>query len=111
MVTVASLVIFVVMLFANSPTAAPAAPAAVVESSGGIDGGPIYGQSCAGCHGGDGSGGLGPRLAGRMVERFPDPAAQAAVIADGRGGMPAFGSRLSAAEIDALVEYTRSVLG
>lgn len=103
--------VFIVMLFVNSPTAPPPAPADAVAAAGGIDGGELYGESCAGCHGGDGSGGIGPRLAGRVVARYPDPIAQTAVVVDGRGGMPAFGARLSDEEIAAIVEYTRTVLG
>ncbi len=103
--------VFVGMLFLNDPAAPPGTPPAVVAATGGIDGGALYGRSCAGCHGGDGSGGIGPRLAGTMVAKFPDPAAQIAVITDGRRGMPAFGTRLSADEIAAIVEYTRTVLG
>jgi mono/diheme cytochrome c family protein len=45
-----------------------------------------------------------------IVERFPDPGDQVVVIADGRGGMPAFGGRYSAFEIRAVVRYTREVL-
>lgn len=104
-----AVVITVVLLFANDPTSPP--PAVVTEGSGaatGIDAAALYGRRCAGCHGGDGSGGIGPRLAGRVVERFPDPAAQIAVVANGRGGMPAFAGRLTDEEIAAVVEYTRT---
>jgi mono/diheme cytochrome c family protein len=107
----ATTLVVVVLLFTNAPTAAPAASPAAVEAAGGIDGGQLYGARCAGCHGGDGSGGIGPRLAGgRVVTRFPDVAEQVAVVTDGRRGMPAFGPRLSAEEIAAIVEYTRTVL-
>lgn len=110
-VTALAVVLFVVLLFTNSPTAPPAAPAAAVEAAGGVDGGAVYGARCAGCHGGDGSGGIGPKLnEGRVVARFADPADQIAVVTDGRGGMPGFGGRLSAEEIAAVVDYTRTVL-
>jgi mono/diheme cytochrome c family protein len=46
-----------------------------------------------------------------VVTRFPDPAAQIAVVTDGRRGMPSFGGSLSADEIAAIVEYTRTILG
>ncbi|MGH8925983.1 MAG: c-type cytochrome [Acidimicrobiia bacterium] len=75
------------------------------------DGARIYAARCSGCHGGAGQGLNGPPLAGRMVERFPDGADQAAVVANGRNGMPAFGSRLSPEELAAVVEFTRSRLG
>jgi mono/diheme cytochrome c family protein len=106
----AAVVVTVVLLFANQPTKPPSAPPAVVEAAGGVDGAELFGNSCAGCHGGDGSGGIGPRLAGTVVAKFPDPADQIAVVKNGRGGMPAFGSRLSDEEIAAIVDYTRTVL-
>jgi mono/diheme cytochrome c family protein len=101
----------VVLLFTNSPTPAPAAPAEVVAAAGGVDGAAVFEARCAGCHGGDGSGGIGPRLAdGRVVARFPDAEDQVVVVAEGRGGMPAFADRLTEEEIRAVVEYTRTVL-
>jgi mono/diheme cytochrome c family protein len=107
----AAVVVFVVLLFVNDPTPPPEVHPDVVAAAGGVDGAAIFGQSCAGCHGGDGSGGIGPRLAGgRVVANFPDPQDQIAVVTNGRGGMPAFSERLSAEEIAAVVEYTRTVL-
>ena len=107
----AAVVVFVVLLFTNDPTPPPAVHPDVVAAAGGVDGAVIFGQRCAGCHGGDGSGGIGPRLAaGRVVTVFPDPQDQIAVVTDGRGGMPAFGERLSPEEIAAVVDYTRTVL-
>ncbi len=106
----AAVVLTVVLLFTNQPTKPPTAPPAVVEAAGGVDGAALYGDNCAGCHGGDGSGGIGPRLAGTVVAKFPDPADQIAVVTNGRGGMPAFGDRLSDEEIAAIVDYTRTVL-
>ncbi|MEM9033443.1 MAG: cytochrome c [Actinomycetota bacterium] len=71
----------------------------------------VYGEQCSRCHGADGGGRSGPRLNGdRMLERYPDPAEQLAVIANGRGGMPAFADDLTADELDAVVAYTREVL-
>jgi mono/diheme cytochrome c family protein len=107
----AAAVVFVVLLFTNDPTSPPAVHPDVVAAAGGVDGAAIFGQRCAGCHGGDGSGGIGPRLAGgRVVADFPDPQDQIAVVTNGRGRMPAFGERLSPEEIAAVVEYTRTVL-
>jgi mono/diheme cytochrome c family protein len=109
-ITGVSVVVFVVMLFVNDPVSPPP-PVAGSDVPAEIDAAGIYGQSCAGCHGGDGSGGLGPPLkATRILERFANPADQAAVIANGRGRMPSFSSRLTAAEINAIVEYTRTAL-
>jgi mono/diheme cytochrome c family protein len=104
-------IVTVVLLFANDPERPPASRAAAVEAAGGVDGAAVFGDKCAGCHGGDGSGGIGPRLAGgRVVQRFPDPADQIAIVTDGRGGMPAWRDQLTEEEIAAVVEYTRTVL-
>jgi cytochrome c551 len=109
---------FVVALFANepdppeAPRAQPAAEggADAGEEPAGIDGAAVYSDGCAGCHGANGQGGVGPRLAdGRVVERFPDIDDQIAVVTDGRGGMPSFDGRLSADEIAAVVDYTRAL--
>ena len=106
-----AVMVMVVLLFTNSPEQPPAAPEDVVEAAGGVDGATVFDDNCATCHGGDGSGGIGPRLAGgRVVAQFPDPADQIAVVTHGRGGMPAFGDQLSEEEIAAVVEYTRTVL-
>jgi mono/diheme cytochrome c family protein len=75
------------------------------------DGARIYAARCSGCHGGAGQGLSAPALAGRVAEVYPEIADQIAVVANGRGGMPAFGSRLTAEELDAVVEFTRSRLG
>ncbi len=71
----------------------------------------IYVAHCAGCHGSDGGGGTGPRLAGKVADDFPDVADQVAFVTEGKGGMPAFGGSLSAADIRLVVEYTRTDLG
>ena len=96
-------VVFVVMLFANQPD----------DGGAGADAGPgaeLYSANCARCHGSDGGGGIGPQLSdGQVVEEFPDAAGEVEVVTDGRGSMPAFGDRLSPAEIDDVVEYTRTL--
>ncbi len=97
----------VVMLFTNSPEEpASAAPA------GASDGAALFAANCAVCHSADGSGGVGPRIGGgRVVEIYPDVADQIVVVTNGRGGMPAFGTRLSAEEIAEVVRFTRTELG
>ena len=108
-------VVFVVALFANEPAdPAPASsdPSGEVDPTAETaDGADLYGRRCAGCHGSNGGGAVGPALGGgAAVANFPDPADQASVIREGRRGMPSFSS-LSAAEIDALVAYTRELPG
>ena len=108
-VAVAAFIVFVVLLFTNKPTAPAAAPPAVIAASNGIDAAALYGTNCAGCHGGDGSGGIGPRLAGQVVKDFPNATDQEAFVSAGRRPMPAFGNRLSPEEITAIVAYTRAL--
>ena len=69
----------------------------------------VYVQDCAVCHGDAGQGGAGPRLAGVVKKQFPDIRTQILFVSQGSGAMPAFASRLSPAEIQAVVEYTRSL--
>ena len=72
----------------------------------------VWSQRCASCHGKDGGGNSGPKLSdGRVVEVFPDPTDEGQLIADGKGGMPAFSGVLSESELKAVVRYTREVLG
>jgi mono/diheme cytochrome c family protein len=94
---------FVVMLFANQPESGEA-----TDSSPGAT---IFNASCAGCHGATGGGGVGPKLSGEVVDAFPDAADEIAVITNGRRSMPAFDGRLTAEEIEQVVEYTRTGLG
>lgn len=71
----------------------------------------IYASSCRSCHGADGGGATGPAIGGSIMESvYPDPADQAELIAQGRGGMPAFGGRLNDEELEAVTAYTRRVL-
>ena len=77
-----------------------------------VEGREIYVARCANCHGGDGGGGRGPKLKdGAVVEAYPSPGDQAAVIVEGRDQMPAFQGQLTSAQVDAVVRYTREVLG
>lgn len=71
----------------------------------------LYDAYCATCHGADGQGGVGPRLAGVMEDKYPDIADQIALVTNGTGRMPAFRGTLDAAEIRKVVEYERTDLG
>jgi mono/diheme cytochrome c family protein len=110
---IAAAIVFVVLLVAKGTSSAgtssgtpPAGGAAVA-----LDGAALYRASCASCHGSDGGGRLGPQLADRVAERFPNAADEALIVTVGRGGMPSFGDRLTPEEIAAIVDYTRSGLG
>lgn len=71
----------------------------------------IYKAYCLTCHGVDGQGFVGPRLAGVMVDRYPNIDDQIAVVTNGIGAMPGWGDRLSADEIRKVVEFERTDLG
>jgi mono/diheme cytochrome c family protein len=64
----------------------------------------IYEWHCLGCHGAKGEGPWGPNIQGlnRSIDQI------VAVIADGRGKMPAFGGHLSQAEMRQLAEYVKT---
>ncbi len=71
----------------------------------------VYGARCASCHGADGGGGAGGRLAGdALIEAYPDIEAQIDLVTNGRGQMPAFMGRLDEDQIRAVVRYTREIL-
>jgi mono/diheme cytochrome c family protein len=69
----------------------------------------VYTANCVGCHGSTGGGGAGPRLIG-VADRMTTEQ-EIATITDGVSGtsMPAWGTRLSAEEIEAVAAYTRSL--
>ena len=105
---VLALVVFaVVALFTNDASGPPAVDYATdfPEADVAAD---LFASNCAGCHGADGGGGIGPSLQG-VADRL-SVEDQTAVITDGRGGMPSFGGRLTDTQIDFLVRFTREVL-
>jgi cytochrome c6 len=103
-VAVVAALIFVLMLFANDPGGGDAANA-------GAPGAAIFASNCARCHGPDGQGSIGPQLAGKVAEKYPDVTDEIAVVTNGRKGMPFFEGALSDAQIRQVVEYTRTGLG
>jgi cytochrome c oxidase subunit 2 len=58
---------------------------------------------CAKCHGSNGEGGIGPRIAGSIV--LADPDAVEDLVRNGRGAMPAVGSEWTDEQILALTSY------
>src|SRR6266545_102207 len=104
-VTLVVVIGFVIALFANEPGGGSGGAA---RSGPGYD---VYLANCARCHGQDGQGGVGPKLAGGAVVRsFPDLADQIRLVENGEGTMPSFKNRLSTAEIEDVVAYTRTGL-
>jgi mono/diheme cytochrome c family protein len=94
---------FVILLFTNEPQKPAAVPKAGADT-----GRAIFTTRCASCHGADGGGGFGPALAGVVVRRFPNPADQQVVVANGRGSMPSFAGSLTPEQIAAVVAFTRT---
>src|SRR2546427_7797563 len=91
---------FVVALFANEPGGGAGGTA---KSGPGYD---VYLANCARCHGQDGQGGVGPKLAGVVTLDFPDAREEIAVVPNGRAGMPPFKNDLNRADIQDVVTYT-----
>lgn len=99
---------FVIALFVYDPDGGGGG------GSGGEDeattGAEIYADNCAGCHGADGGGGIGPQLSdGAVVAAYPNPVDEAIVVNDGMGAMPSFEGELTTEQIAAVVEYTRTL--
>jgi cytochrome c oxidase subunit 2 len=69
----------------------------------------LWEGSCAKCHGLDGEGGYGPRVAGSGLLENED--AVAAFVQNGRGLMPPVGKEWGEAELDALTAYLKEDLG
>jgi mono/diheme cytochrome c family protein len=74
----------------------------------------VYRQSgCAVCHGGYGTGGFGPKLAGDPMLAIGQFAIARILVGGGSGSaqMPAFGDKLSNDQIAAVVQYMRTNWG
>jgi cytochrome c6 len=93
----------VFLLFINEPPSG--------SSGAGSPGASIFAASCASCHGADGGGSIGPKLAGTVTKTYPDVDDEIAVVTDGRDGMPSFGGDLSDQQIQQVVDFTRTELG
>ena len=73
-----------------------------------IDAASLFSMRCSGCHGAERQGANGPALLPGVLTK--DPAAYVNTITNGSGPMPAWGSRLSEDEINALVEFILSAV-
>ncbi len=69
----------------------------------------LWEGTCAKCHGLDGEGGYGPRIAGS--ELLQDPEAVEKLLRDGRGNMPPVGREWDDDEMKALTDYLEQNLG
>jgi outer membrane protein assembly factor BamB len=77
---------------------------------GSTDGATLFTQNCASCHtlaAAHATGSVGPNL----DQAKPSKATVTRQVTDGGGGMPAFGGRLSSAQIDAIATYVAQSAG
>lgn len=77
-----------------------------------VSGATVYSNNCARCHGGDGraqtrQGGASDATDLTSDDWMPDTARDTRIITRGKGSMPAFGKRLTSAQISAVVRYIR----
>jgi mono/diheme cytochrome c family protein len=98
----------------------PRAAAAQKAKKSRVDARAVYVRNCARCHGAEGAADTEQAEiynatnftdAGWWRRERPNNFRLRRVIAEGGSGMPAFGKRLSAAEINALVPYVRAFKG
>lgn len=96
-------------LLTPAPTATATATTSAVESdtvSAGA-GAEIFAAHCSGCHGVEGEGGFGPRLAGEVDVA----AALVEQILEGGSGMPAFRNQLSDEQVAQVASYVGNSWG
>lgn len=100
------------MISVRAFAVAVAGLACVASAAQAADGRQIFLDNCAACHQVTGKGvpGAFPALAGSKVANGPAPA-MAAVVLNGRGGMPAFRDELSDADLAAAMTYVRASWG
>ena len=98
-------------IVSSSPAASPVASAAGTVGGGDAAAGQaVFARSCTPCHP-NANAGIGPALHGpAFTSRYPDDAAIAAVIRQGRGKMPAFSSAsLPDQDLTNVVAYLRGL--
>src|SRR4051812_35466476 len=96
------------MLFYEPAKPKPATSVAAGASNLGLS---VYTNNCVTCHGSKGQGGIGAALwKGAVKARYPDIQSEIKVVQVGtRSGMPAWQTQLTPEEIQAVVEYTRTL--
>ena len=68
----------------------------------------LFAANCAGCHGIDGEGSVGPQLLRGAVASHLSEGEEVSVVTNGRAGMPAWSGALSPEQIQQVVAYTRT---
>jgi len=71
----------------------------------------VFADNCAGCHGENGQGQVGPALSGNEFVTQQDPAAVIDTVLHGRGQMPAFQDQLSDDQVAAVLTFIRNSWG
>lgn len=75
------------------------------------EGGPLYSRQCAVCHGANGQGGDGPKLAGNEVMKNGGGVASQILAGAVEHGMPPFADVLKDNEVAAITTYTMNSWG
>lgn len=71
----------------------------------------IFAKNCAACHGANGTGGIGPALAGNPHVNVANPTMMLSTILQGRNLMPSWRGQLAASDIAAVATFIRSSWG
>ena len=107
----------IVLLFTFISCGVSASPEVQPDENGSIDpellqGREVWGIHCSSCHGASGQGGRGKKLNnGELATSYPDQTSLISVIQNGKGqGMPAFSSKLTIDETEAVISYIFDVL-
>lgn len=75
------------------------------------EGGPLYTRQCAGCHGANGQGGDGPKLAGNDYMKAAGAVISQILAGAVEHGMPPFADVLNDREIAAVTAYSMNSFG
>jgi mono/diheme cytochrome c family protein len=91
-------------------SAPPASSTSPPPSADAAAGQPVFAAQCNGCHPGANAG-IGPAVYGpQLAQRYPEDGPLAAIIRQGKGGMPGFSpAQVSDQELASLVAYLRGL--